>query len=124
MTVLEALTLGDQLRPNELDDAVKLRWLSALDGQIWTELLALHEEPPAPFCGYDGDTELQGTALLVPWPYDELYPRYLAMRLDLEHGELDRYNNDAAAFNRLWQSYAASYNRAHSPRGAATQLQF
>ena len=119
MTILEAITRADQLRPNDLSPAVKLRWLSTLDGQIHAELL----QPPAaggePFRGYDGDTELQSTALLVPFPYDELYLFYLLMRLDLEHGELDRYNSDAAQFNRLWQSCSAHYCRTHLPDGAA-----
>ena len=123
MTILEAITRADQIRPNELDPAVKLRWLSTLDGQIHAELLSAHADAPGPFRGYDGDTELQGTRLLAEHPYDELYVRYLLMRIDLEHGEPDHYNNEAAAFNRLWQSYAADYCRKHRPLGAA-QLHF
>lgn len=118
MTILEAITRADLIRPNELDPAVKLRWLSTLDGQIHAELLTTHEGGPETFRGYDGETELQTTELLVPYPYDELYLRYLLMRVDLEHGELDRYNNEAAQFNRLWQSYAAGWCRSHAPKGA------
>ena len=117
MTILEAITRADLIRPNELDPAVKLRWLSTLDGQIHAELLTTHEGGPETFRGYDGETELRTTELLVPHPYDELYLRYLLMRIDLEHGELDRYNNEAAHFNRLWQSFAGRYTRTHSPKG-------
>lgn len=123
MTILEALMEADQLRPNEIPAAVKLRWLSSLDGQLHRELLSAFCQTPEPFAGYDEQTELKGTELLAPWPYDELYPRYLVMRLDLEHGELERYNNDAALFNRLCQSFAAYYNRSHQHLGAAS-LQF
>lgn len=123
MTILEAITRADLIRPNELDPAVKLRWLSTLDGQIHAELLEAHEDAPPVFRGYDQDTELRSTELLVPFPYDELYPGYLLMRIDLEHGELDRYNNDAASFNRLWQSFAAQYGRRHGPKGVR-QLTF
>ena len=115
---MEAILQADRLRPNEIPAAEKLRWLSALDGQLHLELLSAFTEAPAPFSGYDGETELQSTQLLVPWPYDELYPRYLVMRLDLEHGELDRYNNDAALFNRLCQRFAAHYNRVHRAAGS------
>ena len=123
MTILEAITQADLIRPNQLDPAVKLRWLSTLDGQIWTELLRGTPEAPEGFRGYDGDTELQSTRLLVPYPYDELYPLYLLMRIDLEHGETARGNNDAASFNRLWQSFAAWFCRTHSP-GEAVRLKF
>ena len=116
MTIAEALSQANQLRPNDLDAATKLRWLSAMDGQIYTELLCAHEGAPAFFDGYDAQTP-QTTALLIPFPYDELYPRFLAMRIDLENGELERYNNDAAIFNRLWQTTAAHYCRTHSPLG-------
>lgn len=117
MTILEAITRADLIRPNELEPAVKLRWLSTLDGQIDRELLGAHADASGSFRGYDGDTELSATELLIPWPYDELYVRYLLMRIDLEHGELDRYNNEAAQFNRLWQSFAGQYCRTHRPLG-------
>ncbi len=122
MTISEAISQADQLRPNELDSDVKLGWLSAMDGQIYSELLCAHEGAPASFPGYDAQTP-SSTALLIPFPYDELYPRFLAMRIDLENGELERYNNDAMLFNRLWQSTAAHYCRTHSPNGT-TQLRF
>ena len=118
MTISEAISQADQLRPNDLDAATKLRWLSAMDGQIFTELLSAHADAPASFDGYDAQTP-QTTALLIPFPYDELDPRFLAMRIDLENGELDRYNNDAAVFNRLWQSTAAHHCRTHTPNGTA-----
>ena len=159
MTILEAITRADRIRPNELEPAVKLRWLSTLDGQVCAELLcgfeatgnrqqatgdggrglprqcahwlamtdleadsavgAVIDRPltPAGFRGYDGETEIGTTELLIPFPYDELYLRYLLMRIDLENGELDRYNNEAAQFNRLWQSYAGQYCRTHRPLG-------
>ncbi len=182
MTILEAITRADRIRPNELEPAVKLRWLSTLDGQVCAELLGAFEatgnrqqgagnggreatgnrqqatgdggreatgnggrglprqcahwlamtgseadsavgavidrpHTPAGFRGYDGETEIGTTELLIPFPYDELYLRYLLMRIDLENGELDRYNNEAAQFNRLWQSYAGQYCRTHRPVG-------
>lgn len=119
MTIQEAIQQADALRPNQFGQAAKLRWLSTLDGQIHAELLQRCADAPGPFAGYGPETELQSAVLLVPYPYDELYPRYLVMRIDLEHGEVDRYNNDAAAFNRLWQSFAGRYCRDHRPLGEA-----
>ena len=45
------------------------------------------------------------------------------MMIDFENGEFARYNNDAAAFNRIWQSWAGFYTHNHSP-AARTALQF
>lgn len=118
MTIAEAISQANVLRPNELDAATKLLWLSAMDGQIFSELLTTHADAPESFDGYNAETP-QSTELLICFPYDELYPRFLAMRIDLENGELDRYNNDAAIFNRLWQTTAAHYCRTHTPKGTA-----
>lgn len=115
MTVLEALRLGDLTRPNEFEPELKLRWLSALDGLVTRELYEAHEGWTGSFAGYDEDTDLQNTQLLIPRPWDDIYVRYLVMRIDLENGELDRYNQDAAAFNRIYQSYAGHYTHHHRP---------
>lgn len=117
MTILQALAEADRQSPNEINTEQKLRWLSTLDGQIQKELLEAYQGELAPFSGYNAGTELRTTNLLVPFPFDDLYLRYLVMRIDLEQGELERYNNDAAAFNRIWQSYAAHHGRTHDPLG-------
>ena len=117
MTAGEVIALVDALRPNQYGEEQKLRWLSTLDGQIQKELLEAYQGELAPFSGYNAGTELRTTNLLVPFPFDDLYLRYLVMRIDLEQGELERYNNDAAAFNRIWQSYAAHHGRTHDPLG-------
>ena len=117
MTILQAIAEADRQRPNEIDAEQKLRWLSTLDGQIHRELLEAYQGQIAPFSGYGAETELRTTQLLGPFPFDDLYLRYLVMRIDLEQGELERYNNDAAAFNRIWQSYAGYHGRTHNPRG-------
>ncbi len=117
MTILEAITLADLDRPNEISVERKLQWLSTLDGRIYRELMLTYDDAPPAFSGYDEQTELRTTELMVGFPFDDLYLRYLVLRIDLEQGELERYNNDAAAFNRVWKSYATNYGRTHVPLG-------
>ena len=117
MTAAQALIRADLTRPNELEPELKLGWLAALDGQIRQTLHLTHEgcaEAAARPVPEDPEAELP-----VPPPWDELYLRYLVMRIDLENGELERYNADAACFNRAWRDYAAHYVRTHRPLGAA-----
>ena len=116
MTILEAITQADLTRPNELEPELKRSWLSTLDGQIHRELLQRHAGEVPDFTGYDAQTP--GSArLLVPYPWDELYVQYLVMRIDQENGELERYNNDAACFNRSWRAFAGDYVKTHMPLG-------
>ncbi len=120
MTIYEALAGADLSRPNELEPALKLHWLSQLDGQIWQDVLQAHEGGPAgEFPGYDGSTDITTTRLLVPAPADELYLRYLEMRIDLEQGELTQYNNSARLFQAALHTWASRHTRTHRPLGPA-----
>ena len=117
MTVSQAIDRADLTRQNLLSRELKLAWLSELDGRTARELLAGFPGPAAACSGYGGEDE--EAELLIPAPYDALYVQYLVMRIDLENGELARYNADAVCFNRLWQSFAGEYVRTHRPGGAA-----
>ena len=110
MTKLEALAAADLSRANDLEPELKLAWLEALDGQIRQQLHLAHHAPPR---------EPQAPQLLVPPPWDELYVRYLVMRIDLEQGEITRYNNEARLFEEAWRRYAGSYVHSHLPKGVA-----
>ena len=62
---------------------------------------------------------VDGTALLIGWPYDEIYRWYLEMKIDDANGEMTKYNNSAAKYNTYYQAYQNAYNRAHMPKGEA-----
>lgn len=117
MTIDQAIKLVDHLRPNPYPRDLKLRWLSMLDGRIFSEVLAVHTGcPEVPFQGYDGaggDTEL-----LVPPPYDQdLYNYFLQSRIDLENGEASRYNRSVTFYNEAFRAFANHYRRTHRPLG-------
>ena len=96
MTIREAIELVDRLKPNQYGSADKLRWLSELDGVVWHEIWSAHETVVPAFAGYGPETDLDGTALLIGWPYDEIYRWYLEMKIDDANGEMTKYNNSAA----------------------------
>ena len=69
MTVAEAISIVDKLRPNQYQDTFKIKWLSKLDGLIFKEVFMTHADSPIEsFEGYDENS--QNTELLVPYPYD------------------------------------------------------
>ena len=129
MTAGEAVSLVDELRPNQYSTAQKLRWLRRLDGQILAELESTHEpgplgfvpveeaenaETPALPAVYDSDTEL-----LAPFPYDEeLYSAYLFCQIDLHNAEIQKYNQSLALLAAAWRQLADFINRRRRPRGA------
>ena len=48
MTIQEALSAIDALRPNMFTEAEKLAWLSECDGLIWYDVLGMRQRPAVP----------------------------------------------------------------------------
>ena len=117
MTLGEAIFLVDDLKPNQVEEARKIEWLSRLDQRVFDELICRHkgdENTPEHFDGYTQETD-RDTALLIPAPYDEVYRFYLELHIDRVNLENDKYNDDSAMFNELWDQYARKYHREHRP---------
>lgn len=119
MTISEALEKGKILRDTDIPDEELVRMLSDHDGIAWEEVIRRYEGPHPERPAYGADTDLEETELLIPAPWDGLYPHYLAMQIDLAHHDADRYNNEAAAYAALRQAWAGHYNRTH--RWASTE---
>lgn len=81
--------------------------------------------PPGTFvsAGEEPETDshasfvFDGTAaeVLVPFPYDKIYPAYLAAMIDFAHGEFSRCQNSMALFNSHFKSYQKWYARVYAP---------
>ena len=115
MTLREAMEITDRLTPNAYENADKLRWLGELDGVVYREILLTHETAVPAFAGYPPEADLDGTALLIPWPYDGIYRWYLELKIHEANGEMTKYNNAAAKYNMYYQAYQNAYNREHAP---------
>lgn len=118
MTIGMAIETLDALVYNQIEESVKVRWLSELDGVVHREILQTHAETAGrDFSGYDGSTDM-GTPLLVPPPYDRVYEWYLEMQVFDTLGEITRYNNAARKYNTALLAYADQVNRVCTPLGA------
>ena len=114
MVIAEAIRQARILRENEIPADVMVKWLSDHDGVVWEETVSQYEgHQPETRPVYDGDTDKENTELLIQAPWDDLYPGYLAMRIDLAQQDIDRYNNEAAAYEARRQAWAKHYNRTH-----------
>ena len=106
------VTAGEILRrveehvPNSIAREEKLRWLSQAEGMIYREILGDASELPA--VG-------MLTMLTVESPYETLYERYVEAQLFYTLGEIERYNNAAAAWNGAYAAYKDYVNRNAAP---------
>lgn len=115
MTISEAISRTNDIKPCAYDEPRKIAWLSELDGMIKTEIIDTHHDGESiSFTGYDIDTDVT-TKLLVPAPYDVLYLRYLEMKIDYSNGEYGKYNNSLAMFNAAYTAFQNYYNGKHMP---------
>ena len=117
MTINEAITRLDSLKPNGYTLSDKIVWLSIVDGMIKNNIIDTHEGGEAvTFNGYTDDTPLD-TELIVKAPYDELYLSWLSSKVDYFNGEFTRYNNNIVRYNDTLSAYANHYTRTHMPKG-------
>lgn len=124
MTILEAISRVDAVKPNSYSQTEKIAWLSRIDATIKNEIIDTHEGAEnITFNGYDLDTDTN-TELLVPAPYDEVYIRYLEMQIDYANNEYGKYNNSMVMYNAAYAAYEKYYNRNHMPLSKGNRFVF
>ena len=118
MTIIEAINRIDAVKPNNYKQHEKVKWLSALDGVVKSEIIDTHEGADGiSFIGYDENTDIN-TQLLIPAPYDIMYIYWLEAQIDYHNGEMGKYNNSITMYNTAFTGYERAYNRSHMPRGS------
>ena len=115
MTLGQALERFDLLYPNGMELPLKTALVSRLEGRLQAEIFSLYEEAEAPFTGYDA-AEDRNTELRAPFPFDDIYIKFLCAENDLICGDTERYRNSAAVFNSAFEAMAAYYNRTRGIR--------
>ena len=124
MTIADAISKVDALKPNTYPLDTKIEWLSNLDGRVKAQIIDTHEcTSPIYFYGYHDVTD-QEMELLVPAPYDEMYLRWLEAMIDYHNSDDDRYNNAIVLFNNAYEGYKKHYTRTHMPRSKGKQFIF
>ena len=122
MTIIEAIDKINSLKPNSYTQVDKVKWLSALDGIIKKEIIDTHEgAEDVTFNKYDEDTDVS-TELLVPYPYDDVYVKWLEAQIDYANGETAKYNNSMAMYNTAYSAFERYYNRTHMHK--ATDIKY
>lgn len=114
MTIADAISQVDKLVPNRFTDEEKIKWLTNLDMRVKTKIIDAHEcVDPISFYGYDS-TDI-ASDLLIPPPFDEIYPRWLEAMIHYHNSEDDRYNNAMVLVNSTYKQYGDYYARNHMP---------
>ena len=121
MTVEQALARARELRPGcKISDETCRRWLCEEDALLRQQLFEKSGADEYAAAGADlawsGEALPDDTVLLVPVPFDALYPHVLCARIDAALGETDRYAGEQAQCNGLLSELAVWLRQKHSPR--------
>lgn len=110
MTLKEAIGRFDLLYPNSLEYSEKRALISRLEGRMFLELFSLYEGSPDVCPRYDEDAD-PDTPLSVPFPFDDIYIKYLCAENDSINSDVERYGNSARIFNAAYEELSSCLQR-------------
>lgn len=121
MTVEQALARARELRPGcKISDETCRRWLCEEDALLRQQLFEKSGADEYAAAGADLAWSVEAlpddTVLLVPVPFDALYPHVLCARIDAALGETDRYAGEQARCSGLLSELAVWLRQKHPPR--------
>lgn len=114
MTVQQAITYADAVKPNSFDNDTKVRWLNEAEGMVQTQVMLILPQDIVQYT-YAEDAN---TVMLVLPPHDKLYIAYLEARIDWSNGEYERYANTSALFNQFFDEFMRWYATVYNPAEA------
>lgn len=120
MTAGEAIRQARALRPGcEINEETMKNWLRRQDGEIRVRMVETAGAEGFGGVGADllWDGQLaDGAELLVPFPFDGMYPHYLCAMMDAALGENDRYSGEMNRCNAVLGEFAVWLRRNFQTR--------
>lgn len=104
MTVQEAITQCDLMKPNQYEDGLKIKWLGEVEGMVY-DMAVNRKCPDISFHEFDSETDYE-RKLIAPDRYASLYVYYLMAMIDFSNAETERYNNDMVMFNTAFTEFS------------------
>ena len=109
MTINEVIAELRHRNRETAPDELVARWCSAVDSMVSRQVQKLGV--PASYKW----PEDENRELLIPEPWDGAYYHYCAARIDLDKRQYTDYNNEAQAFQDIYQDFAKDWNRNNTP---------
>ncbi len=112
MKIKDAIQYADEMKPNAISTAVKVRWLAQLEGRLAADvfLMTAKEFPNFQYTEADMETEL-----LVAPPHDDIYTLWLCAKIDEANGEYDKYQNSMQTYNEHYSNFVCWFARTYEP---------
>lgn len=99
MVIQDAIDAARRLRDTEIPDEIMRDWLDNYDEGLWDRVLCKYMEGTPVNFPYSEQEDWRQIDLLLGDKYArQIYPLYLVMWIDYNHGDTTRYNDDAVMF--------------------------
>lgn len=112
MTISDVVLEIGRIKPHAYTEDTLRRWLSELDGKVWEDLMCHYQpaemQPALPYAAKD-----TLAVLLIPFPHEDVYIKWLCAQIDYHNGDVERYNNSMMMFAEEYQTFVDSYTRSH-----------
>lgn len=102
MTLKEVIDHVYEIKPDAFPTATKVKWLEQLDGHIAAEEFQMN---PVELRSLRYSEDNLDAELLVDPPYDDIYPLWLAAKIDFANGEYDKYQNTMQLYNEHYGAF-------------------
>lgn len=113
MTVEEAISWADQVKPNAFPRAVKAEWLWRLEGSLALEVFLMDKAELEELDRMRREAE--DCELLVDPPYDDIYTLFLAAKIDEANGEYEKYANSSQFYNARRSAFTCWFCQTYDP---------
>ena len=114
MTIADAISQANELRPNTFSTREKINWLRRAESMIHRTVLCHYSGTPE-FEEF-GQSAAMERELVVPEPWSILYVHWLEAQIHYANGEYDRYNNAITVFNDNLAGYRGEVARTYQPK--------
>lgn len=111
MKVKEAIAKADALRPNAIEEDMKIRWLMEFDETLSVELTGSGKTWSLP----EALEDMKEEELFMPFPKDGIYPLHLMAMIDDANEETTLYANDMTVANEATNDARRWWWRTHEP---------
>lgn len=116
MTIIEAISQIDSLKPNTYSAKQKIQWLSQLEALVKKQVFDSHQGGEAlAFEPFTEDTDTD-TELFMPAPYDAAYLYWLEAQIHYANEDIGLYNSAITLFTAAYSAFQADYHRNHEAR--------
>lgn len=104
MKVRELLESLDAIKPNEIRDDIKLRWVGEVEGRAMCEICKADPTEIKRAVGEEDE-------LSVLEPYSRVYLLYLIAMVELAAGDISAYSSVSAEYEKAFTEYGKWYMR-------------